>query len=123
MRLAPAAFGGGSPNALLALLKAGKHLATARAGDSRATIRMRVVLFWSLVVSPFLGVRVAFSSRTVPQGPQVTQFLAAGIFASLAPLAALPVAVASAFSFCFARPPLIPQGEKRKMFLTPENFF
>ena len=51
------------------------------------------------------------------------QFLAAGIFASLATLAALPVAVASAFSFCFARPPLIPQGENRKMFLTAENFY
>ena len=102
--------------------KAGKHLATARAGDSRATIRMRVVLFWSLVVSPFHGVRVAFSSRTVPQGSQVTQFLAAGMFASLATLAALPVAVASVF-FCFARPPLIPQGENRKMFLTAKKFY
>ena len=98
MRLAPAAFGGGSPNALLALLKAGKHLATARAGDSRATIRMRVVLFWSLVVSPFLGVRVAFSSRTVPQGSQVTQTFLPLKFVSLATLAALHVAAASVFS-------------------------
>ena len=27
------------------------------------------------------------------------------------------------FFFCFARPPLIPQGEKQKMFLTVENFY
>ena len=94
----------------------------AKAGDSRATIRMRVVLFWSLVVSPFHGVRVAFSSRTVPQGSQVTQKFLPLKFASLATLAALPVAVASAF-FCFARPPLIPQGENRKMFLTAKKFY
>lgn len=128
MRLCSQVFNGyavenGSPNALLALLKAGKHLATAVAGDSRATIRMRVVRFWSLVVPPFLGVRVAFSSRTVPQGSQVTQKFLPLKIASLATLAALLVAVASVFFFCFARPPLIPQGEKRKMFLTPENFF
>ena len=103
MRLTPAAFGGGSPNALLALsgrraATAGKHLATAKAGDSRATIRMRVVRFWSLVVSPFLGVRGAFSSRTVPQGSQVTQKFLPLKIASLATLAALPIAVACVFS-------------------------
>jgi len=27
------------------------------------------------------------------------------------------------FFFCFARPPLFPQGENRKMFLTAENFY
>jgi len=27
------------------------------------------------------------------------------------------------FFFCFARPPLIPQGEKRKMFLTAKKFY
>ena len=67
--------------------------------------------------------RVAFSSRTVPQGSQVTQFLAAGMFASLATLASLPVAVASVFFFCFARPPLIPQGENPKMFLMAKKFY
>ena len=133
MRLCSQVFNGyavenGSPNALLALAEwrattAGKHLATARAGDSRATIRMRVVRFWSLVIPPFRDVRVAFSSRTVPQGSQVTQKFLPLKIASLATLAALLVAVASVFFFCFARPPLIPQGEKRKMFLTPENFY
>lgn len=133
MRLCFQVFNGyavenGSPNALLALAEwrattAGKHLATARAGDSRATIRMRVVRFWSLVVSPFHGVRVAFSSRIVPQGSQVTQKFLPLKNASLATLAALLVAVASVFFFCFARPPLIPQGENRKMFLTAKNFY
>ncbi len=79
--------------------------------------------FWSLVVSPFHGVRVAFSSRTVPQGSQVTQKFLPLKIASLAILAALLVAVASVFFFCFARPPLFPQGENRKMFLTAKKFY
>lgn len=81
------------------------------------------MLFWSLVVSPFHGVRVAFSSRTVPQGSQVTQKFLPLKIASLAILAALLVAVASVFFFCFARPPLFPQSENRKMFLTTKKFY
>lgn len=85
MRLAPAAFGGGSPNALLALLNAGKHLATAKAGNS--VLQAGCVLcgfgHWCFHPEPC---RVCFS-------------------------------------FCFARPPLIPQGENPKMFLTAENFY
>ena len=85
MRLAPAAFGGGSPNALLALLNAGKHLATAKAGNS--VLQAGCVLcdfgHWSFH----------------PEQCRVC------------------------FFFCFARPPLFPQGENRKMFLTAENFY
>ena len=52
MRLAHAAFGGGSPKALLALsgrraATAGKHLATAEAGSRRATTRVHCPQFLS----------------------------------------------------------------------------
>lgn len=85
MRLAPAAFGGGSPNALLALLKAGKHLATAKAGNS--------VLQAGCVLCDF--------------GHWCFH----------------PEQCRVCFFFCFARPPLFPQSENRKMFLTAKKFY
>ncbi len=59
MRLAPSAFGGGSPNALLALsgrraATAGKHLATAEAGSRLATTRVHCPQFSSLHFPSFL---------------------------------------------------------------------
>lgn len=59
MRLAPSAFGGGSPNALLALsgrraATTGKHLATAEAGSRLATTRVHCPQFSSLHFPSFL---------------------------------------------------------------------
>ena len=85
MRLAPSAFGGGSPNALLALLKAGKHLATAKAGG-----------------------------RVLQSGCVLCGFGHWWFH---------PEQCRVCFFFCFARPPLFPQGENRKMFLAAENFY
>ena len=57
MRLAPSAFGGGSPNALLALSErraatAVKHLATAKAGSRLATTRVHCPQFLSYDFPP-----------------------------------------------------------------------
>ena len=113
MRLAPAAFGGGSPNALLAPLKR-----EAECYNPDACCAVLIIGGFSFpwceggVFIPNSAARVAsdaiFSGRN---------------FCVTCGTCGTACSSRVCFFFCFARPPLIPQGENRKMFLTAKKFY